>query len=113
MVFCLRWIQNSDRGNKPNPRSIVNIALSGSLVLQSIRTIREAIIERKTAAHVMMLWKYKPLDQGDALLPWVGPSIKGGKNVARKGRPGKKQRLCSGIETDGGDGKAERQNLKN
>jgi hypothetical protein len=31
--------------------------------LQSIRTI----MERKTASHVMMLWKYKPLNQGDAL----------------------------------------------
>jgi hypothetical protein len=27
----------------------------------------EAIIERKMAAHVMMLWKYKPLDEDDAL----------------------------------------------
>jgi hypothetical protein len=27
----------------------------------------EATIERKTAAHVMMLWKYKPLDPDDAL----------------------------------------------
>jgi hypothetical protein len=37
------------------------------LVLQSIRTIMEAVIKRKTASHVMMLWKYKPLDQDDAL----------------------------------------------
>jgi hypothetical protein len=37
------------------------------LVLWSIRTIMEATIERKTATHVMMLWKYKTLDQGDAL----------------------------------------------
>jgi hypothetical protein len=37
------------------------------LVLRSIRTIMEAIIERKRATHVMMLWKYKPLDQGDVL----------------------------------------------
>jgi hypothetical protein len=32
------------------------------LVLQSIRTIMEVIIERKMAVHVMMLWKYKPLN---------------------------------------------------
>jgi hypothetical protein len=32
------------------------------LVLRSIRTIMEAIIERKMATHIMMLWKYKPLD---------------------------------------------------
>jgi hypothetical protein len=38
-----------------------------ALVLQSFRTILEATIERKTAAHVMTLWKYKPLDQDDAL----------------------------------------------
>jgi hypothetical protein len=37
------------------------------LVLQPIRTTREAIIERKTVTHVMMLWKYKPLNQDDAL----------------------------------------------
>jgi hypothetical protein len=37
-----------------------------------------AIIEKKTAAHVMMLWKYKPLHQDDALDPrWV-QSSKGG-----------------------------------
>jgi hypothetical protein len=27
----------------------------------------EATVERKTAAQVMVLWKYKPLDQDDAL----------------------------------------------
>jgi hypothetical protein len=37
------------------------------LVLQSIRTIMEAIIERKMGMHIMMLWKYRPLDQDDAL----------------------------------------------
>jgi hypothetical protein len=37
------------------------------LVLQSIRTIMEASIERKMATCVLMLWKYKPLDQDDAL----------------------------------------------
>jgi hypothetical protein len=46
---------------------MLNITLTGSL--QSIRTIMEASIERKTAAYVMMLWKYKPLDQDDALCP--------------------------------------------
>jgi hypothetical protein len=60
------------------------------LMLQCIKTIMEAII----ATHVMMLWKYKPLNQGDALWPWVGPSIKRGNNVARKGRPEKKQTGC-------------------
>jgi hypothetical protein len=38
-----------------------------ALVIRSIRSIIEATIERKTAAHVMMLWKYKPLSQENAL----------------------------------------------
>jgi hypothetical protein len=37
------------------------------LILWSIRTIIEATTERKTAAHVMMIRKYKPLNQDDAL----------------------------------------------
>jgi hypothetical protein len=37
------------------------------LVLWSTRTIMDAITERKMAAHVIILWKYKPLDQNDAL----------------------------------------------
>jgi ABC-type tungstate transport system substrate-binding protein len=37
------------------------------LVIRSIRSIIEATIKRKTAAHVMMLWKYKPLNQENAL----------------------------------------------
>jgi hypothetical protein len=32
------------------------------LVIRSIRSIIEATRERKTAAHIMMLWKYKPLN---------------------------------------------------
>jgi hypothetical protein len=37
------------------------------LVLRSIRTIIEATIEGKMTAHVMMLWKYKPLNQENVL----------------------------------------------
>jgi|UniRef100_A0A8C0WKB5 hypothetical protein len=37
------------------------------LVIRSIRTNMEATIERKTAAHVAMLWKYKPLNQENDL----------------------------------------------
>jgi hypothetical protein len=36
-------------------------------VMQSVRNIMEATMERKTPSHVMMLWRYKPLDQDDAL----------------------------------------------
>jgi hypothetical protein len=41
------------------------------LVIRSIRSIIEATIERKTAAHVMMLWKYKPLSQENTLQPRI------------------------------------------
>jgi hypothetical protein len=44
-------------------------SLLPSLGYTSIRFIIEAIIERKTAAHVMMLWKYKPLNQDKCSLP--------------------------------------------
>jgi hypothetical protein len=65
--FCLRWIQNSDRGNGPNPRSMVNTALPGPPGTVLYQDYYGAHIERKTASHVMMLWKHKPLDHNDAL----------------------------------------------
>jgi hypothetical protein len=37
------------------------------LVLRSIKTIMDTTIKRKTATHVMMLWKYKSLNQDDVL----------------------------------------------
>ena len=37
------------------------------LVVQSVSSLIEAVVERKTATHIMMLWKYKPLNQDDAL----------------------------------------------
>jgi hypothetical protein len=37
------------------------------LVIRSIRPIIEDTVERKTAVHVMMLWKYKPLNQENAI----------------------------------------------
>jgi hypothetical protein len=30
VVFCPRWMQNFDRGNKPNPGCILNTSLPGS-----------------------------------------------------------------------------------
>jgi hypothetical protein len=56
----------------------VNSVLLVPLVLWSVRTIREATMKRKTAAHVTMLWKHRPLNWDDAPGHWVGPSIKGG-----------------------------------
>jgi hypothetical protein len=37
------------------------------LVIRPIRSIIKVTIERNMAAHVMMLWKYKPLNQENAL----------------------------------------------
>jgi hypothetical protein len=67
MVLCLGWIQDPDRGSDSCLGSMFDVTLLVPLVLQSIRTIMEAAIERKTAAHVIMLWKYRPLNQDDAL----------------------------------------------
>jgi hypothetical protein len=36
-------------------------------VVRSVSSLIEVTVERKTASHVMMLWKYKALDQDDAL----------------------------------------------
>jgi hypothetical protein len=52
--------------NGPNRRSMLNIALSGS----PDATVYQYYYGghyKKMATHKMMLWKYKPLDQGDAL----------------------------------------------
>ena len=37
------------------------------LVIRSVSDLIEAMVKRKTATHIMMLWKYKPLAQNDAL----------------------------------------------
>ena len=37
------------------------------LVIWSVSILIEAMVERKRATYVMMLWKYKPLNQDDAL----------------------------------------------
>jgi hypothetical protein len=67
-VGSLPWAgSRPDRGIDSCLGSMFNSAPLGSLVLQSIRTIMEATVERETVAHVMLLWKYKPLNQDDAL----------------------------------------------
>lgn len=38
-----------------------------SLVIRSVSSLIEAMVERKTATHVMMWWNYKPLNQEEAL----------------------------------------------
>jgi hypothetical protein len=67
LVLNPRRVQDLNRDNVPCLRSIPDIPCLIALVLPSFRTIMEATVERKTAAQVMMLWKYKPLDQDDAL----------------------------------------------
>jgi hypothetical protein len=67
VVLYLGRIQNPDKSGGSNPGSVSDVTLPDSLLLQSIRIVMEAITERKTASHVMMLWKYKPLSQDDAL----------------------------------------------
>jgi hypothetical protein len=37
------------------------------LIVRSVSNLIETTVERKTAFHVMMLWKHKPLNQDDAL----------------------------------------------
>jgi hypothetical protein len=61
MVLCLRWIQNPDR-------SMLNTALPSIAVYQDYYGGHyKKTKNKKITAHVMMLWKYKPLDQDDTL----------------------------------------------
>jgi hypothetical protein len=39
------------------------------MIIRSIRSIIEVTIERKMAVHIMMLWKYQPLNQENVLYP--------------------------------------------
>jgi hypothetical protein len=71
-----QWWDTTDH-MEPQPHPLANFSYLKTacvilpcflpLVIWSIRSITEATIERKTAAHVMMLWKYKPLNQENAL----------------------------------------------
>ena len=38
------------------------------LVIRSVSSLTEGMVERKTPMHVMMLWKYKPLSQDKMML---------------------------------------------
>ena len=40
-----------------------------SLVIRPVSNLAEVTMEKKTVMHAMMLWKYKPLNQDDALDP--------------------------------------------
>jgi hypothetical protein len=67
MVLCLGQIENPDGAMGLVLGACLILLCLLPLVVWSIRTNMEAIIERKMAANVMMLWIYKPLDQDDAL----------------------------------------------
>jgi hypothetical protein len=51
MIFCFRWIQNPDRGNGPNPRNMINIALPGSPGAAVYEDYYKDCYKRKMATH--------------------------------------------------------------
>jgi hypothetical protein len=55
VVFCLRWIQNPDRGNGPNSKNMLNIALPVSPGAVVYQNYYKGHYKRKTATHVIML----------------------------------------------------------
>jgi Ca2+/Na+ antiporter len=67
MALCLGQIENPDGAMGFVLGACLILLCLVPLVLWSIRTIIEATIERKTAAHIIILWKYKPLNLDDAL----------------------------------------------
>jgi hypothetical protein len=67
MVLYLRQFQNPDRGNGLNPGNILNITMPGSPGIAVFQDHYGGHYIKKKATHVMMLWKYKPLNQDDAL----------------------------------------------
>jgi hypothetical protein len=67
VVLCPGQIQNPDGAMVLVLGACLMLPCLVPLVLRSIRTILETPVEKKTAVHVIMLWKYKPLNQDDAL----------------------------------------------
>jgi hypothetical protein len=61
---CLPWV---DKGDGPCPGSMFNIILPGSPGIAVYQDHYGGHYRRKTVTHVMMLWKYKPIDQDGAL----------------------------------------------
>ena len=69
------WGRVFNFGGIQNPHKCVFLILGACLILpclaplviRSVSRLIEATVERKMAIYVMMLWKYKPLNQDDAL----------------------------------------------
>jgi hypothetical protein len=67
MVFNFWEIQNPHKCYAFDFRGLPGFALPGPPILRTVSSVIKATDERKTVSHVMMLWKYKPLNQDDAL----------------------------------------------
>jgi hypothetical protein len=66
--FQLLGIQNPHKCYAFGFRGLPGFALPGPPdYIRSVSSLIEATLERKMASHVMMLCKYKPLNQDDAL----------------------------------------------
>ena len=88
MVFNLWGIQNPHRCCAYDCERLLILTCLAALVIRSVSGLIEAMIKRKMASHVMMLWKYISLAHDDALWPWErDQSIKEG-NVWGGGKVG-------------------------
>jgi hypothetical protein len=72
MVLCLGWFQNPDKDIRPYPGHMLNITLPDSPGIAVFQDhygghCRKKQNKNKTTTHVMMLRKYKPTNQDDAL----------------------------------------------
>jgi hypothetical protein len=67
MVFNFWGIQNPHKCYVFDFRGLPGFALPGTLIVRPVSSLTEPTVDRKTASHVMMLWKYKPLNTDDAL----------------------------------------------
>jgi hypothetical protein len=65
--FQLWGIQNPHKCYAFDFRGLPGFVLPAPLIVRSVSSLIKATVERKTASPVMMLWKYKPLNQDDAL----------------------------------------------
>jgi hypothetical protein len=67
MVFNFWGIQNPHKCYAFDFRGLPGFFLHGPQIVRSVSSLIDATVERKMAPHVMMLWKYKPINQDDAL----------------------------------------------
>jgi hypothetical protein len=67
MVLCLGRIQNSDRSSGSDLVRVPDVTLPGSPGIAIYQDHYGGHYRKKIASHVMMLWKYKVLNEDDAL----------------------------------------------